>query len=50
MTIERTKEIFGDKMKGLTDEEVLAFIQDSNVLLEELLQIALKKNDLTQQT
>lgn len=41
MTIQRTREIFGVKMKHLTDAEVLEFMTSIGVLCDDLLNSAL---------
>lgn len=41
MTIERTRKIFGSKMKHMSDEQVLRFIGDMSIVGDELLKTAL---------
>ena len=55
MTIERTRQIFGDKFADLSDKEVLAFIGDMSIVCDEALKDSLsalkqkKKKDRTKQ-
>lgn len=46
MTIQRTRKIFGDKLKNKTDDEVLEFIQQTSNLCDHLLDMVLN-TDLT---
>ena len=42
MTIERTRQIFGNKIAHLSDEEILLFIQQSGSLVDSVLDIAVE--------
>ena len=45
MTIERTKQLLGSKVSGLTDQEILDFINATGKFLDEVIKQAVTKID-----
>ena len=43
MTVERTRQIFGDKFANLTDQEVLTFIGNMSIIGDEMLKMAISE-------
>lgn len=50
MTIERTRQIFGDKMDSLSDDEVREFIANMGMLCDDILDTLLTEPKLTRNT
>ena len=46
MTITRTRELLGKKVEGLTDSELLVFINSTDKMLDQLMKRAIKDNVL----